>query len=83
MSVRKGQLTPAQIDREWRHQVEIPVPPLGLGSRLNDLHATASDIDPGYRTRSRTDGAEHYIRFCFKSTEAAEAFRDRSAGRLT
>ena len=80
MAARKGQLTAAQIDRECPHQVEIAVPPLGLGSRLNDLHATAAEIDPGYRCRSRTEGTEHFIRFCFGTSVAAEAFRERSAG---
>ena len=83
MVVRKGQLSAAQIDREWPHQVEIAVPPLGLGSRLNDLHAGAAELDPGYRARSRTDGAEHFIRFCFKSAKAAVAFQERCGGSLT
>lgn len=82
MAVRKGQLTAAQIDREWLHQVEIPVPPLGLGSRLNDLHATAAEIDPGYRCRSRTEGTEHFIRFCFKEAKSAEAFECQCGGRF-
>ncbi len=78
--VRKGELTAAQIDRDWPYQVEIPVPPLGLGGRLNDLHAEASTVDAEYRTRSRTDGAEHFIRFCFRSSRAATDFRVRSGG---
>lgn len=82
MVVRKGQLTPAQIDREWPHQVEIAVPPLGLGSRLNDLHVAAAEVDGGYRTRSRTAGTEHFIRFCFRTSGTAEAFRDRCGGNL-
>ena len=82
MAVRKGQLTPAQIDREWPRQVEIAVPPHGLGSRLNELHSSAAELEPGYRARSRTDGASHFIRFCFRSTGAAEVFRDRCGGSL-
>lgn len=82
MAVRKGQLTAAQIDREWPHQVEIAVPPLGLGSQLNDLHTTAAEIDPAYRTRSRTEGTEHFIRFCFRSAEASAAFWRRVCGPL-
>ena len=82
MSVRKGRLTAAQIDREWPHQVEIPVPPQGLGHRLNDLHSGAAELDPGYRARSRTDGAEHFIRFCFKYSDAAVAFQERCGGGL-
>lgn len=62
MAGRKEQLTAAQIDRKWPHQVEIAVPPLGLDSLLNELHAKAAEIHratvPAARARG---GALHPV----------------------
>lgn len=82
MPVRKGELTAWQIDRQWPHQVEIFVPPLGLGNVLNDLHQCAAALDARYKTRSRTAGTDHFVRFCFSTAEAARIFWERSGGSL-
>lgn len=80
MTRRKGELTRAQIDRNWPHQVEFVVPPRGLGNQLNILARGAAEADATYRSYSRTVGVDHCMRFCFATRESAEGFRERFGG---
>lgn len=74
MSNRKGELTKALILRDWPHHVLIPVPELGLGARLNEMHAFCKGVD--YKTtRGSRPGVPDATRWCFRSSENAAAFR--------
>jgi hypothetical protein len=78
----KGQITPRIIDREYPHQVEIPIPDAGLGSRLNAMHDACRGVD--YQTRvigkKRIETGRDGVRFCFKTPEQADAFRAEFGG---
>ena len=44
MARRKGETTSRQIDRDLPHQVEVPIPPGGLGRRLDAMHDLAREL---------------------------------------
>lgn len=80
MTRRKGELTRAEIDRRWPHQVEFVVPARGLGNHLNILARGAAAADATYRSYSRTVGVDHCMRFSFGTRESADGFRERFGG---
>lgn len=63
-----------QIDRDYPHQVEIVIPPGGLGQTLDALHAWAMRAGLDYKTRSVRFPVDA-MRWCFREAAAAEAFR--------
>ncbi len=68
MTRRKGERSRRQIDREFPHQVQITVPPFGLGVTLDRMHELAADLGAGaYATRGgdRIKDGPDTIRFCF------------------
>lgn len=73
-SRRKGEMGRKQIDREYPHQVEIAIPPGGLGRTLDTLHAWAMGADLDYKTRSVRFPVDA-MRWCFRDEASAEAFR--------
>lgn len=75
MSRRKGEIGRRQIDREYPHQVEIAIPPGGLGTTLNELHGWAKQAGIDYRTRSVNRFPVEAMRWCFRDEATAEAFR--------
>src|ERR1700743_3801956 len=83
----KGQITPAIIDRDYPHQVEIFVPGDGLGVRLNVMHEFCHSFDyktRGIATKQWTATGRDGIRWCFRNGEEAATFQERFGGkRLT
>lgn len=73
--VRRARHTPARIDRDYPHQVEIEVPEGGLGERLNAMHQWCLKNAPDYMTRSADAFPRQAVRFCFGNAAVAEAFR--------
>jgi hypothetical protein len=43
--VRKGELTPKRELRDWPYHVTVTVPPLGLGTRLNEISDFVAGMD--------------------------------------
>lgn len=79
MSRRKGEITRAQIDREYPYQVEIVIPPGGLGRRLDEMHRFCAGL-ADYRTRGARKGAVDACRWCFAEASPGEAFQRRFGG---
>lgn len=83
MSRRKGELTAAKIERDWREQVEFRPENGALGEVVNAMHDYCRGIE--FKTctlRSRT--GEFILLWCFKRAVDADAFQGRFGGkRLT
>ena len=85
MNRRKGETTGAMNERDFPHVVELALPPDGFsdqGSGFEEFHRKRGiPIRPG---RGRHEPTQFYVRFCFPSTAAADAFQNRFGGeRLT
>jgi hypothetical protein len=78
----KGERSDRQVDRDYPHQVEIAVPPGGLGVRLNEMHDACRGIDYATRGigRKRIETGRDAVRFCSNSAEAADAFHPGFGG---
>jgi hypothetical protein len=74
------------IERDFPHIIEIELPASGLDVRMSREMTTfhrARDIRPRFG-RTRTQGDQHYCRWCFSDPVIADAFRARFGGeRLT
>ena len=78
MSNRKGELTKSRILRDWPYHVLVRVPELGLGTRLNEMHAYCRGVD--YKTTGGSKpGEPDATQWCFRSAGAANAFRETFA----
>ena len=71
-------------ERQFPHRVDIAVPELGLGDRLNAMHAwcyehvTDGTWDQHHHSERRAgEQPIDYARFYFSSEADAEAFRQR------
>lgn len=76
MTRRKGERGRRQIDRDFPHQIEAPVPPLGLGVALDRMHELAGALG-AYATRGgdRVKDGPDTIRFCFGARASAVDFQ--------
>lgn len=83
MTRRKGEETAAQNERQYPYIVELPVPPNGLGSKLDSMYQFHRDsgIQPIRGRGQRRDSAD-YVRWCFADRDCAEAFSKAFNGTL-
>ncbi|MCP4382925.1 MAG: hypothetical protein GY798_16150 [Hyphomicrobiales bacterium] len=75
MVYRKGELTKRKILADWPHHVRVHIPELGLGTRLDEMHAFCRDMayqTTGLCLRGESDAAL----WCFRSAEDAAAFAE-------
>lgn len=72
MARYKGRQSAKQIERDYPHHVDVPIPEGGLGTRLDHMHEWHRA--QGIQSR-RGSGGLSCARFCFADTETAEAFR--------
>jgi len=81
MSRRKREITGLTNERDFPHLVELALP-------LGPFRSVFLEIDvfhrerriPVRRGRSRHEVKQVYIRFCFRDTATADAFRNRFGG---
>src|SRR5258706_861102 len=85
MTRRKREIVGLTNERDFRHLVELAPPPGDFRSTFLKFDAFHRERRiPVRRGRSRHEGEQVYIRFCFPDTAAADAFRNRFGGeRLT
>jgi hypothetical protein len=83
MSRRKGETTALMNERECPHLVEVPLPPGGWGSAGDAMLALHREhgIQPR-RGRSRNEGEDFFVTFCFADPTHADAFQKRFGGAL-
>jgi hypothetical protein len=78
---RKGEITRAEIDRCFPHQIELPVPPNGFGARLAVMYGFCREHCFAYQTRpARRRGEGDAVRWCFRLPADAERFCERFGG---
>ncbi len=81
MTRRKREITGLANEQDFPHLVELAVPPEGFGRSFLDFDAFHRERRiPVRRGRSRHEVKQVYIRFCFRETAAADAFRNRFGG---
>jgi hypothetical protein len=81
MTRRKREITGLANERDFPHLVELALPPGGFRSTFLEFDAFHRERRiPVRRGRSRHEGEQLYIRFCFPHTATADAFRNRFGG---
>ena len=81
MTRRKREIVGLRNERDFPHVVELALP-------LGPFHSVFLAIDafhrerriPVRRGRSRHEVKQVYVRFCFRETATADAFRNRFGG---
>ena len=81
MTRRKREITGLMNERDFPHLVELALPPGGFRSVFLEFDAFHRERRiPVRRGRSRHEVKQVYIRFCFRETATADAFRSRFGG---
>ena len=77
---RKGELTPAQIDREWPHQVAVPSIDSSGVPLAGDVRRFTARMSICSRGHTVNDGKRQYHVFCFSDPDDAAIFRKAFGG---
>jgi hypothetical protein len=75
---RKGELSPAAIDRGWPHQVVLPAR-LSERGGYNEIHEFCQGMTLCNRGHAVFDGEWFHV-YCFEKPEDAEKFKQRFGG---
>jgi hypothetical protein len=75
---RKGELTPAAIDRRWPHQVAVRADV--VRERFAEVEAAKGELGAAVRGHSVFHEGEWYNVVCFADPANAEQFRARFGG---
>jgi len=81
MAYRKGELTAAQIDRGWPHQVVLPAR-VCTGPNYITLRLFCDDLSLCNRGHFFWRDSTGFSVFCFSEKERAERFEARFGGEL-
>jgi hypothetical protein len=76
---RKGELSPAMVDRDWPHQVAVPAEQC-LGQNTAVIHEFCKDLSLCPRGQSVMWEDKWYQVFCFKEPAHAVRFMARFGG---
>lgn len=79
VNYRKGELSPAAVDRGWPYQVAIPADRCA-GKFFLEHAAFCAGLSLCYRGHSVHDGVTSYRVFCFADHDHATAFREAFGG---
>jgi hypothetical protein len=81
MTRRKREITGLANEQDFPHLVELALPPGGFRSVFLEIDAFHRERRiPVRRGRSRHEGEQFNIRFCFPDIATADAFRNRFGG---
>jgi hypothetical protein len=75
---RKGELSPAAIDRGWPHQIALPARSCENGG-YEGIHAFCKELTLCARGHAVYDREWFHV-YCFAKPEDAETFRQRFGG---
>jgi hypothetical protein len=78
---RKGELSPAAVDRHWPHQVILPARACE-GGGYNEIHEFCKDLSLCTRGHALHDNGEWFNVYCFADPADAEKFKQRLAVRV-
>jgi hypothetical protein len=76
---RKGELSPAEIDRKWPHQVVLPARACE-GGGYNEIHEFCKDLTLCNRGHALCHNNEWYHVYCFSDPVDADKFMRRFGG---
>jgi len=76
---RKGELSPAEVDRGLPHQVAVPAK-TSQGEGYNVVHDFCKELSLCSRGHSFKRDREWWNVFCFAEREHAEKFKERFGG---
>jgi hypothetical protein len=76
---RKGELSPAMVDRDWPHQVAVPAQQC-LGARTTVIHEFCKNLSLCPRGHSVMWEDKWYQVYCFKEPAHAVRFMARFGG---
>jgi hypothetical protein len=76
---RKGELSPASIDRGWPHQVALPARACE-GGGYKTIHDFCADLSLCPRGHALCHDNEWYRVYCFSELSDAEKFKERFGG---
>ena len=76
---RKGELSPAGIDRGWPHQVALPAS-ASLGGGYKAIHEFCKDLTLCPRGHSVAHDGQWFNVYCFAEAADAEKFMKQFAG---
>jgi hypothetical protein len=76
---RKGELSPAGIDRGWPHQVALPARFCERGG-YQEIHEFCKELTLCTRGHAVFHDAEWFHVYCFEKSEDADKFMQRFGG---
>jgi hypothetical protein len=79
MVYRKGELSPAMIDRGWSHQVALPAS-ASLKGGYAAIHEFCKELSLCSRGHAVFHGGQWFNVYCFSERGDAEKFMQRFAG---
>ena len=79
MVYRKGELSPAAIDRDWPHQVALPAS-ASLNGGYKAIHDFCKNLSLCSRGHAVIHNDEWFNVYCFSDSADAEKFMSRFGG---